>query len=47
MQKFENKGVAGGATAEVVENKDAKMTGVDENKVLGLKDVTPAPLCFS
>jgi hypothetical protein len=27
MQKHENKGVVGGATVEVVENKGAKMTG--------------------
>jgi hypothetical protein len=28
MQKLERKGVAGGATREVVENKGARMTGV-------------------
>jgi hypothetical protein len=27
MQRYERKGIAGGATGEVIENKGAKMTG--------------------
>jgi hypothetical protein len=46
MQKLESKRVAEGATGEVVENKGAQMTGVDDKEGLGLKDVTPTPRQF-